>query len=394
MSTAQDLPPVASTHSRPSLALVPDPDVAHHETLATVTADTSITWDDTDFEAVLRKATPRLVRFAQRRLGNLHEAEEVSQEALLRTYQHRHTLATEDDVMAWATFASNRLVIDRLRIRGRSISVAELPEGRRVARDTAEIAEARMEARLALDALDALPARQAAVLWAREVEGSSYDEIGERYGLSEPTVRSLLHRARRALRREYASRGGTLPFAGVAVLGPWLNPLHNARRLRAAASAFVGTTALGVFSIGVFSIATPTHTTISAVPHSSPIHSAAAQAPIRDADVGKAVKTRTFATVVPATAISSAQVSPHPLGSRLPAACNAKSVGVNCSKPYTPRALWLRMPTGERIYVGSFDIGCNVAGAIPAATTFSTNLIGCDSAPSKANSKSPSGGSQ
>lgn len=393
MSTAQDLPPVASTRSRPSLALVPDPDVADHEALDVATTGTSITWDDTDFEAVLRKATPRLVRFAQRRLGNLHEAEEVSQEALLRTYQHRHTLATEDDVMAWATFASNRLVIDRLRVRGRSISVAELPEGRRFARDTAEIAEARMEARLALDALDALPARQAAVLWAREVEGSSYEEISERYGLSEPTVRSLLHRARKALRREYSARGGTLPFASVAILGPWLNPLHNARRLRTAASALVGTTALGVFSIGVFSIATPTHTNINAVPHTSPIHSAAAQAPIRDADVAKAVKTMTFAKMVPAIS-SAAQVSPHPLGSRLPAACNSKSVGVNCSKPYTPRALWLRMPTGERIYIGSFDIGCNVSDAIPATTTFSTNLIGCDSHPSKSNSKSPSGGSQ
>src|SRR5439155_1125556 len=85
-----------------------------------------------------------------------------------------------------------------------SAAVPELPPGSRAARDTADVVVARDEARIALDALEAMPSRQASVLWAREVEGLSYDEISERYGLSEPTVRSLLHRARRTLRREYA----------------------------------------------------------------------------------------------------------------------------------------------------------------------------------------------
>ena len=60
---------------------------------------------------------------------------------------------------------TGRLVSDRLRVRGRSVSVAEVPEGVRVGRDTADVVVARDEARLALDALDAMPARQAAVLW-------------------------------------------------------------------------------------------------------------------------------------------------------------------------------------------------------------------------------------
>jgi hypothetical protein len=77
-----------------------------------------------------------------------------------------------------------------------------------------------------------MPSRQAAVLWAREVEGQSYDEIAERYGLSEPTVRSLLHRARKTLRREYAARGGTLPVGGLIVLAPWLKSLSGLGKLR------------------------------------------------------------------------------------------------------------------------------------------------------------------
>ena len=57
---------------------------------------------------------------------------------------------------------TGRLVSDRLRVRGRSVSVAEVPEGVRVGRDTADVVVARDEARLALDVM---PARQGAVLW-------------------------------------------------------------------------------------------------------------------------------------------------------------------------------------------------------------------------------------
>src|SRR5436305_6344537 len=175
-----------------------------------------------DFDDALREATPRLQRFAVRRLLDQHEAEEVVQEALLRAFQHKDMLKTEDDLMAWLTVVTGRLVIDRLRVRGRMTPVADLPPTSRTGRDTADVVVARDEARLALDALEAMPSRQAAVLWAREVEGLSYDEIGERFALSEPSVRSVLHRARKTLRREYSLRGGSLPAVRLTALAPWL----------------------------------------------------------------------------------------------------------------------------------------------------------------------------
>src|SRR5205814_9001463 len=118
-----------------------------------------------------------LHRDAVRRLHDPHEAEEVVQEALLRAFQHRDKLVTEDDLMAWLTVVTRRLVVDRLRVRNRSTPVAELPHSGRAGRDTADVVVARDEARIALDALEAMPSRQASVLWAREVEGLSYDEI-------------------------------------------------------------------------------------------------------------------------------------------------------------------------------------------------------------------------
>ncbi len=202
-----------------------------------------------DFDEVVRRVRPRLHRYAVRRLGDVHEAEELVQEALLRAYTHREQLRTEDDLAAWTTVVTGRLVIDRLRVRGRSTSVADVPEGSRVGRDTADVVVARDEARTALDALDAMPARQAAVLWAREVEGRSYDELCRRFEMTEPAVRSVLTRARKALRREYALRGGTLPAGGLAVLAPWVAGLSLAAKLRRMVTRITAPTVLGAVGV-------------------------------------------------------------------------------------------------------------------------------------------------
>ena len=213
-----------------------------------------------DFDEVITRVRPRLHRYALRRLGDPHEAEELVQEALLRAYSHRDELHTEDDLSAWSTVVTGRLVIDRLRVRGRSTSVAEVPEDARLGRDTADVVVARDEARTALDALDAMPTRQAALLWAREVEGHSYEELCKRFAMSEAAVRSVLTRARKALRKEYELRGGTLPVGGLALLAPWIAGLSWAGKLRRvaarvtapAALATLGVTALGGLMLSPF----------------------------------------------------------------------------------------------------------------------------------------------
>ena len=237
---------MSSMHELPPLAVPAAPEPVAPRPVLRVVPDVEL-----DFDDAVRRLSPRLQRYATRRLGDAHEAEELVQEALLRAYKNRDALLTEDDVAAWTTVVVGRLVIDRLRVRNRSVNVAEVPEGTRVGRDTADVVVARDEARMALDALDAMPARQAAVLWAREVEGQGYDEIGARFGMSEPAVRSILTRARKALRKEYALRGGTLPVAGLSALAPWIVGMRWADRLRGAVTRVVAPTALGVVSAGL-----------------------------------------------------------------------------------------------------------------------------------------------
>jgi len=346
MTTAPDLPmavpsvavPAQTEEIRPQLALVKPAAAPDSEIV--------------DFDDALRAATPRLVRYATRRLADPHEAEEVVQEALLRAFQHRSVLATEDDLMAWLTVVTGRLVIDRLRVRGRTTPVAELPAGSRTSRDTADVVVARDEARIALDALEAMPSRQASVLWAREVEGLRYDEIGARYGLSEPTVRSLLHRARRTLRREYSMRGGTFPAVGLIALAPWMRGLHIAGRIRDIARKSTAATATAATSLALVTVAPllwshPTHTHANAAP----------AAPALTVKTSQMVPTAHKATVhnAPAAAPAATSTDTGSTGglhhSRLvPRACTRAGVGTNCSPP-AASMLYLVLPTHREVGV-------------------------------------------
>jgi RNA polymerase sigma-70 factor, ECF subfamily len=370
MTTAPDLPIPARVTGAPLLSLVPD----------------QPTEGEVELAEALRRAQPRLKRYAVRRLHDDHEAEEVVQEALLRAYQHRHLLASEDDLIAWTTVVTGRLVIDRLRVRGRSTPVAELPPNIRAERDTADVVVARDEARLALDALEAMPGRQASVLWAREVEGLSYDEIGDRFDMSEPSVRSLLHRARRTLRREYAARGGTLPGIALVALAPWLSGMHAAGKLRHVARRTAGTAAVTATGFVVAAV----------VPFSQPLAPAEAAPAMHDAlDVkvthavtaeprhhtAKAVTTRSAPAVDPA----SVPVSTHtaePIPVPLPPICGDRSakhgISAGCDAPTEP-TLYVKLP----VAIGdNHGIGISTDGGLCAAVP-TTQLTECDTQPSK-----------
>jgi RNA polymerase sigma-70 factor (ECF subfamily) len=322
---------------------------------------------------VLRRAAPRLHRYAVRRLQDPHEAEEVVQEALLRAFQHRDKLATEDDLMAWVTVVTGRLVIDRLRVRGRAIAVAEMPAGTRTGRDTADVVVARDEARIALDALEAMPARQAAVLWSREVEGLSYDEIGERYGLSEPSVRSVLHRARKTLRREYSSRGGTMPAVALVALAPWLRGLRAAGKVRASArrvATAAAATATGLVAVSSVPFVQPAnpHPATPAMKPALGVHAVARTHPHAK------LVSDSHAVARPAAhpATQAAPVTPsHTLMPYLPRACGAPGGATVGCATHRAHVLYIRTPVavdGQRwIGVSTDEVDCAPLPSTPLA---------------------------
>lgn len=367
------LPPYGEpTTTRPRLTVVPSQPLA----------------EPVDFEEALRRAVPRLKRYAVRRLLDDHEAEEVVQEAMLRAFQHKDELATEDDLMAWLTVVTGRLVIDRLRVRGRSTPVAELPPESRAGRDTADVVVARDEARLALDSLEAMPTRQAAVLWAREVEGLSYDDIGERFGMTEPSVRSVLHRARRTLRREYALRGGTLPGVGLIVLAPWLDGLRWASTLRHVARRTVGAATVAATGLVVATVVPfGAHTTrIHQSPPMRPaltVKAASSQQPAANA------RRRPVADVQQVAQTGSAWTGRTSVPIRhAPRLCGGAAgvpLRAGCNAPHTP-TLYVKLPMAV---AGNHEIGVSNGSALCGALA-ATPVTECDRStadPSKGSEK-------
>ena len=183
-----------------------------------------------DFDGFVARHSPRLRRMVARKTGDLHEAEEVLQEALLRAYEHRRRLVDDDGEPPGrrSRAAAGRRPAPRRpaqRRRGRG------PESGRVDRDTADVVVASSEARVALDALSGCrPARQRCSGRARS-RAWRYDEIGERMEMSEPAVGTVLSRGRQALRKEFARRGHALPAGGLVPLAPALLALQGGREL-------------------------------------------------------------------------------------------------------------------------------------------------------------------
>ncbi|MDQ1699127.1 MAG: hypothetical protein QOG34_990 [Frankiaceae bacterium] len=379
MTTAPDLPfatpangapyaDPAAAPAYPPLALVPAARESAEQPGSLDLRDTAV------FDEALRRAMPRLRRYAGRRLLDQHEAEEVVQEALLRAFQHREQLATEDDLMAWLTVVTGRLTIDRLRVRGRMTPVADLPAGSRSSRDTAEVVVAREEARIALDALEAMPARQASVLWAREVDGLSYDDICERFDLTEPTVRSLLHRARRTLRREYADRGGTLPTMGLVALAPWLSGLRFAGRVRDIAKRGGSAAAVAATGLAITAVAPLwSHHAPPAHAAASPTHAYVAKAqqvaaPVARAHrVAPAVTTPTSTHIAPVITTVSGDGSHRLPGS--PHVCTKAGVGAGCGAP--DDTVFVNLPVRDDA------IGVSTGGFVKCHDIPTTPVTGC-----------------
>lgn len=176
--------------------------------------------DPSAFDELYRRYFGRLHRFCQRQTHDVHEAEEIAQEAFVKALRSMDSLTGERRFYPWMTVIARRLAIDRHRKLAR-VELTDEPDVGSVDADLDHLFAA-VDAGQVRDALAAVGPRHREVLLLREAEGLSYAEIGEHLDVPVTTVEALLHRARKALRREYAlvtgeSRGmWGLPIFGLA----------------------------------------------------------------------------------------------------------------------------------------------------------------------------------
>lgn len=155
---------------------------------------------------------PRILGFAARMLSDAAEAEDVTQETMLRLWRIAPDWqAGQAQVSTWAFRVAANLCTDRLRKR-RSVAldmVDEPPDDApgAVATMIAADREAALQAALA-----ALPDRQRQAVVLRHIEGLSNPEIAQIMDLGVEAVESLTARGKRALAARLSGRREELGY--------------------------------------------------------------------------------------------------------------------------------------------------------------------------------------
>ncbi len=132
------------------------------------------------------------------------EAEDIAQEVMLRLWQMHDVLEKYQSIEAIVTIAARHLLRDHQRRRTTEtlneatlISIGNSPQ------ETLEMIE---DERWLTEKLRQLPTTQRTLLYMRQVERRSHEEIARLLGIEKTSVSTLLARARRTLLEEIKQR--------------------------------------------------------------------------------------------------------------------------------------------------------------------------------------------
>ena len=161
------------------------------------------------FEALMRRYNQRVYRVVLSIAGNAGEAEDVTQDAWVRAFEHLDQFAGRARFSTWLTRIAVHEAMARLRRLGRHVPIEDSMETLRAPAPGPEQRTADHELRHVIEAaLAVLPQVYRSVFMLREVEGLSTIETAACLDLNEETVKTRLHRARALLRNQITARIG------------------------------------------------------------------------------------------------------------------------------------------------------------------------------------------
>lgn len=173
------------------------------------------------FDELVRRHRNRVFALALRMVKNEEEALEVLQETFLSAYRNLPEFRGEARFSSWIHRIAANFALMRLRHRKVVDQVMEplemesgqfrpdgrwdlYPTGMWGRRADQMVLDGELRERL-IAAVDSLPETYRAVFLLRDIEGLSYAEIAETLETSVPAIKSRLHRARLALRKELSA---------------------------------------------------------------------------------------------------------------------------------------------------------------------------------------------
>jgi RNA polymerase sigma-70 factor (ECF subfamily) len=148
------------------------------------------------FEMLMRQYERLVLVTALRLMGNLPDAQDVSQEVFLKLYRNLPKVDAAQSIAGWlyrVTVNAGRDLQRRKRPESSVELVEDLPAGGMDPQQAATGAERR---RVLEMSLRMLPEKERAALVLRDLEGLSTEEVARVLGSSEATVRSQISKAR------------------------------------------------------------------------------------------------------------------------------------------------------------------------------------------------------
>lgn len=166
-------------------------------------------------ERLLVRAQEAAYRFSLLVCGHAEDAEDVMQDALLKTYQHVAQIGDPEAFRTWLySTVRNACLMKRRRRVGEPPTFVSVERG--IETDTGTVPVEIPDPSRSVDqrlidgwiddrlreALKQLPASHRMVVVMREIEGLSTREVATVIGISEANVKTRLHRARLMLRKQ------------------------------------------------------------------------------------------------------------------------------------------------------------------------------------------------
>lgn len=157
-----------------------------------------------DFRHELLPLKDKMFRLALRITLNRAEAEDVTQDILLRVWEQRESLGELRSLEAYVLTAVRNLALDRVaKTDNANVSLDDVKTD---AFDSAPRPDEDMEQQESLkrvrEIMSGLPEAQRTALQLREIEGHSYRETADIMNVSEANVKVLIFRARQAVKNK------------------------------------------------------------------------------------------------------------------------------------------------------------------------------------------------
>jgi RNA polymerase sigma-70 factor (ECF subfamily) len=155
--------------------------------------------DKRAFSEIMKKYRNRALNFAYRYLGDFAEAEDVAQDCFVKIYYNRKRFDASREFDPWFYQILANCCRDRIRKKSRFADFLERFKQEKELEAIPDENPGRPDTSLLARALQKLPPAKREIIALRFDEDLSYEEIGVALGISQGTVMSRLHRAKKDL---------------------------------------------------------------------------------------------------------------------------------------------------------------------------------------------------